>query len=50
MTEADKYSAIETLRDGGRIQIRALTPEDGADLSEAVVAPVMSHSGAVSFS
>src|SRR5256714_12073228 len=36
MTEADKYSAIETLRDGGRIQIRALTPEDGADLSEAV--------------
>ena len=36
MTEADKYSATETLRDGGRIQIRALTPEDGADLSEAV--------------
>src|SRR6266480_7983630 len=36
MTEADKYSAIETLRDGGRIQLRALTPEDGADLSEAV--------------
>jgi GNAT superfamily N-acetyltransferase len=36
MTDADKYSAIETLRDGGRIQIRALTPEDGADLSEAV--------------
>jgi GNAT superfamily N-acetyltransferase len=36
MIEADKYSAIETLRDGRRIQIRALTPEDETDLSEAV--------------
>jgi GNAT superfamily N-acetyltransferase len=36
MIEADKYSAIETLRDGRRIRIRALTPEDETDLSEAV--------------
>jgi GNAT superfamily N-acetyltransferase len=36
MIEADKYSAIDTLRDGRRIQIRALTPEDETDLSEAV--------------
>jgi len=36
MIEADKYSAIETLRDGVRIQIRALKPEDKTDLSEAV--------------
>jgi len=33
---ADKYSAIETLRDGGRIEIRALTPDDEADLVAAV--------------
>ena len=33
---ADKYSAIETLRDGGRIEIRALTPDDKADLVAAV--------------
>jgi GNAT superfamily N-acetyltransferase len=33
---ADKYSAIETLRDGARIKIRALTPDDAADLVAAV--------------
>jgi RimJ/RimL family protein N-acetyltransferase len=33
---ADKYSAIETLRDGGRIKIRALTPGDEADLVAAL--------------
>jgi len=36
MIEADKYSAIETLRDGRRIVIRALRPEDATDLSVAV--------------
>jgi GNAT superfamily N-acetyltransferase len=34
--EADKYSAIETLRDGGRVEIRALTPDDRGDLLTAV--------------
>lgn len=33
---ADKYSAIETLRDGARIEIRALAPGDEADLVAAV--------------
>ena len=33
---ADKYSAIEILRDGARIEIRALTPDDEADLVAAV--------------
>jgi GNAT superfamily N-acetyltransferase len=33
---ADKYSAIETLRDGARIEIRALAPDDKADLVAAV--------------
>ena len=33
---ADKYSAIETLRDGARIEIRALAPDDEADLVAAV--------------
>jgi hypothetical protein len=33
---AHKYSAIETLRDGGRIEIRALAPDDEADFVAAV--------------
>jgi len=36
MPGADKYSVIETLRDGGRVTIRALTPADRADLVAAV--------------
>src|SRR5262249_7531784 len=34
--EATKYSAIEYTRDGRRIEIRALNPEDRADLLAAV--------------
>jgi GNAT superfamily N-acetyltransferase len=34
--QADKYSAVETLRDGGRVEIRALTPDDRDDLLTAV--------------
>jgi GNAT superfamily N-acetyltransferase len=36
MIEAAKYSAIETLRDGLRIEIRALRPDDQAGLLAAV--------------
>src|SRR5687767_1612306 len=36
MIEAAKYSAIETLRDGRRVEIRALRPEDRDGLSEVV--------------
>jgi RimJ/RimL family protein N-acetyltransferase len=36
MLDANKYSAIETLRDGRQVEIRALTPDDAADLVEAV--------------
>jgi len=36
MREAAKYSAIETLRDGRTIEIRALKPDDQADLLAAV--------------
>ena len=34
--EAEKYSAIEGLRDGCRVEIRALRPDDRADLIAAV--------------
>jgi len=36
MLQADKYSAIETLRDGRRLEIRALTHDDRSDLITAV--------------
>ena len=36
MLQAGKYSAIETLRDGRRLEIRALTPDDRSDLIAAV--------------
>ncbi len=36
MVDAAKYSAIETLRDGRRVEIRALRPEDRSDLLGAV--------------
>jgi len=36
MLQADKYSAIETLRDRRRLEIRALTPDDRSDLIAAV--------------
>jgi RimJ/RimL family protein N-acetyltransferase len=36
MSEAATYSALETLRDGHRLEIRALRPDDRADLSAAV--------------
>jgi GNAT superfamily N-acetyltransferase len=36
MLDAAKYTAIETLRDGRRIEIRALRPDDRADMLEAV--------------
>ena len=36
MLQADKYSAIETLRDGCRLEIRALTPDDRSNLIAAV--------------
>jgi GNAT superfamily N-acetyltransferase len=36
MSEAAKYSAFETLRDGRRVEIRALRPDDRADLIAAV--------------
>jgi ribosomal protein S18 acetylase RimI-like enzyme len=36
MLEPAKYSAIECLRDGRRVEIRALRPEDQADLVAAV--------------
>jgi RimJ/RimL family protein N-acetyltransferase len=36
MPEVAKYSAIEFLRDGRRIEIRALRPEDQADLLAAI--------------
>src|SRR5262249_20299058 len=36
MLEAANYSACETLRDGRRVEIRALRPEDRADLIAAV--------------
>jgi ribosomal protein S18 acetylase RimI-like enzyme len=34
--QADNYSAIETMRDGRRLEIRALTPNDQSDLMAAV--------------
>jgi RimJ/RimL family protein N-acetyltransferase len=34
--QADKYSAIEAMRDGRRLEIRALTPDDRSDLMAAV--------------
>jgi GNAT superfamily N-acetyltransferase len=36
MLEAAKYSAFATLRDGRRVEIRALRPDDRADLIAAV--------------
>jgi RimJ/RimL family protein N-acetyltransferase len=36
MLEAAKYSAVEQLRDGRRLEIRALKPHDQADLVAAV--------------
>jgi GNAT superfamily N-acetyltransferase len=36
MLEAAKYSAIESLRDGRRVEIRALTPEDQVGLLAAI--------------
>jgi RimJ/RimL family protein N-acetyltransferase len=36
MFEAAKYSAVETLRNGRRVEIRALQPEDRRDLIAAV--------------
>jgi GNAT superfamily N-acetyltransferase len=36
MFEAAKYSAVEELRNGRRVEIRALRPDDRADLLEAV--------------
>ena len=36
MPKVEEYSAIEALRDGCRIKIRALRPEDRADLITAV--------------
>ncbi|MGB7781765.1 MAG: GNAT family N-acetyltransferase, partial [Pseudolabrys sp.] len=36
MLEAAKYSAVETTRDGRRLEVRALTPGDQAGLSTAV--------------
>jgi GNAT superfamily N-acetyltransferase len=36
MSDAARYSAIETLRDGRRVEIRALRPEDRSGLEEAV--------------
>jgi GNAT superfamily N-acetyltransferase len=36
MLEAADYSAFETLRDGRRVEIRALRPDDRADLIAAV--------------
>jgi RimJ/RimL family protein N-acetyltransferase len=36
MSEAAKYSAFELLRDGRRIEIRALRPEDRSDIVAAV--------------
>src|SRR5262245_24950838 len=36
MLEAANYSACETLRDGRRVEIRALRPDDRTDLIAAV--------------
>jgi RimJ/RimL family protein N-acetyltransferase len=36
MSEAARYSAVEVLRDGRRVEIRALRPDDRADLVTAV--------------
>jgi RimJ/RimL family protein N-acetyltransferase len=36
MSEASKYSAFELLRDGRRVEIRALRPDDRADIVAAV--------------
>ena len=36
MPKVEEYSAIETLRDGRRVEIRALRPDDRADLIAAV--------------
>src|SRR5262244_1842299 len=36
MVETANYSAFETLRDGRRVEIRALRPDDRADLIAAV--------------
>ena len=36
MLEAAKYSAVETLRNGRQAKIRALRPDDRADLVAAV--------------
>jgi RimJ/RimL family protein N-acetyltransferase len=36
MVEASKYSAVEELRNGRRVEIRALRPDDRADLLAAV--------------
>jgi RimJ/RimL family protein N-acetyltransferase len=35
MSEAANYSAVESLRTGGRLEIRALRPDDRAELSAA---------------
>ena len=36
MEEAAKYSAIEALRDGRNVEIRALRPDDRRELDESV--------------
>jgi RimJ/RimL family protein N-acetyltransferase len=36
MSEAVKFSSVETLRDGRRVEIRAVRPEDAKGLEEAV--------------
>jgi len=36
MSEAARYSSVEALRDGRRVEIRALRPDDRADLIAAV--------------
>ena len=38
MTEAGRYSAIEALRDGRRVEIRAVSPATGTDSSRPLAA------------
>ena len=48
MLEGAKYSAVETLRNGRQVEIRALRLDDRADLVAASAAPAPSPSTGVS--
>jgi hypothetical protein len=48
IVEAAKYSAVEELRSGRRVKIRALRPDERSELLAPLAAPAQSLSSVVS--